>query len=224
MFTTDSLRTVAVGGQLLRIGAAGAAGRRAARAPRQPAAAAAHQRHRREPGAAAAVRRRARPGDRGRSGSTCPASAARRCRPGPYRFTGLCRLIAGMLTELGYDQADVLGISWGGGVAQQFAAVQRSRCRRLVLVSTANGALMVPARPRVLARMLTPRRYTDRGYLERIARRACTAAAPGPIRPAGRGDERAGNRVGSARGYLYQLAPGPAGRACRSCRCSASRR
>ena len=41
---------------------------------------------------------------------------------GPYRFTGLCRLIAGMLTELGYEQVDVLGISWGGGVAQQFAA------------------------------------------------------------------------------------------------------
>src|SRR5207249_917375 len=34
--------------------------------------------------------------------------------PGPYRFTGLCRLIARMLTELGYDRVDVLGISWGG--------------------------------------------------------------------------------------------------------------
>jgi poly(3-hydroxyoctanoate) depolymerase len=41
--------------------------------------------------------------------------------PGPYRFSGLCRLIAGMLTELGRDQADVLGISWGGAVAQHFA-------------------------------------------------------------------------------------------------------
>jgi pimeloyl-ACP methyl ester carboxylesterase len=27
---------------------------------------------------------------------------------GPYRFTGLCALIAGMLTELGYGQVDVL--------------------------------------------------------------------------------------------------------------------
>src|SRR6202034_4837519 len=65
----------------------------------------------------------------------------------PYRFTGLCRLIGRMLTTLGYDQADVLGISWGGGVAQHFALAQRSRCRRLVLVSTATGAIMVPARP-----------------------------------------------------------------------------
>ena len=46
--------------------------------------------------------------------------------PGPYRFTGLCRLIAGMLTALGHDQADVLGISWGGAVAQHFAAFQRT--------------------------------------------------------------------------------------------------
>src|SRR5215468_8149031 len=89
--------------------------------------------------------------------------------PVPYRFTGLCRLIARLLTELGHDEADVLGISWGGGVAQHFALTQRSRCRRLVLVSTGTGMLMVPARPAVLARMITPRRYLDRGYLSRVA-------------------------------------------------------
>ncbi len=61
--------------------------------------------------------------------------------PMPYRFTGLCRLIAGLLTELGHDRADVLGVSWGGAVAQHFAAFQRARCRRLVLVATATGAL-----------------------------------------------------------------------------------
>ncbi|HEY0999259.1 MAG TPA: alpha/beta fold hydrolase [Streptosporangiaceae bacterium] len=49
--------------------------------------------------------------------------------PGPYRITGLCRLIAGILTELGHDRADGLGISWGA-VAQHFAAFQRDRCRR----------------------------------------------------------------------------------------------
>jgi pimeloyl-ACP methyl ester carboxylesterase len=67
--------------------------------------------------------------------------------PGPYRFTGLCALIAGLLTELAVDVVDVLGISWGGAVAQHFAAFQRARCRRLVLVSTATGSLMVPGRP-----------------------------------------------------------------------------
>ena len=87
----------------------------------------------------------------------------------PYWVSGLCRLIAQMLTELGYDQVDVLGISWGGGVAQHFAAFQRARCRRLVLVATATGSLMVPARPSVLMHMVTPRRYLDRGYLQRVA-------------------------------------------------------
>jgi poly(3-hydroxyalkanoate) depolymerase len=126
----------------------------------------------------------------------------------PYRFTGLCALIAGLLTELGYDGAvDVLGISWGGGVAQHFAAFQRSRCRRLVLVSTATGALMVPAKPSVLAKMVTPRRYIDRGYLKHVAAEIYGGSArtdPELVTAA----MNAENRVGSARGYLYQLAAG----------------
>ena len=43
----------------------------------------------------------------------------------PYRFTGLSRLMARLLSALGHDEADVLGISWGGGVAQHFALLQR---------------------------------------------------------------------------------------------------
>jgi poly(3-hydroxyalkanoate) depolymerase len=125
----------------------------------------------------------------------------------PYRFTGLCSLVAKMLGTLGYDHADVLGISWGGAVAQHFAAFQRSRCRRLVLVSTATGALMVPARPAVLARMVTPRRYLDPGYLERAAPELYggTARTDAPRVAAAM---HANNRVGSPRGYLYQLAAG----------------
>jgi poly(3-hydroxyalkanoate) depolymerase len=125
----------------------------------------------------------------------------------PYRFTGLCALIARMLTELGYGTVDVLGISWGGGVAQHFAALQRARCRRLVLVSTATGALMVPARPSVLATMITPRRYTDRAYLEQNAARLYGGSArsdPARVTAA----MNAHNRVGSPRGYLYQLLAG----------------
>ena len=88
----------------------------------------------------------------------------------PYRFTGLCRLAGQMLDTLGYrGPVDVLGISWGGGVAQHFALTARRRCRRLVLVSTATGAIMVPARPAVLVRMITPRRYLDPEHLQRVA-------------------------------------------------------
>jgi poly(3-hydroxyalkanoate) depolymerase len=127
--------------------------------------------------------------------------------PVPYRFSGLCRLIARLLDELGYDQVDVLGISWGGGVAQHFAAFQRARCRRLVLVATATGALMVPARPSVLAHMVTPRRYLNRGYLERVAGEIYGGSARGdPARIAAAMHN--GNRVGPPGGYLYQLTAG----------------
>jgi poly(3-hydroxyalkanoate) depolymerase len=125
----------------------------------------------------------------------------------PYRFGGLCRLIARMLTALGHDRADVLGISWGGAVAQHFAAFQRHRCRRLVLVSTATGALMVPARPTVLARMLTPRRYIDPGYLRSVAPvlyGGSARTAPDRVLAYMHSD----SRVGSPQGYLYQLAAG----------------
>ena len=200
MSTTDSLRVVAVGDQLLRTSVR-AAGQAQARPPLllingigaslellQPFVDALDP--------AIEVIRFDVPGV---GGSPLPAR--------PYRFTGLCRLIAGMLTELGHDQADVLGISWGGGVAQHFAAVQRARCRRLVLVSTATGALMVPARPSVLAQMLTPRRYTDPGHLEQIAADLYGGSArTDPARVASA--MTAGNPGGSARGYLYQLAAG----------------
>jgi poly(3-hydroxyalkanoate) depolymerase len=125
----------------------------------------------------------------------------------PYRFTGLGRLIGQLLTELGHDRADVLGISWGGAVAQHFALTQRSRCRRLVLVSTATGMIMVPARPSVLARMATPRRYTDRDYLASVAGDLYGGSArtdPAGVTTA----MNAHNRVGSRLGYVYQLAAG----------------
>jgi poly(3-hydroxyalkanoate) depolymerase len=125
----------------------------------------------------------------------------------PYRFSGLARLLAGLLDELGYATVDVVGFSWGGGVAQQFALCHSRRCRRLVLAATATGSLMVPARPRVLARMATPRRYLRPEYLERVA----PELYGGSIRsdPA-RAREllQGGTRLGPRLGYVYQLAAG----------------
>jgi len=48
----------------------------------------------------------------------------------PYRFTTLALLQREMLHNLGHQQADVLGISWGGGLAQQFALFNPRLCRR----------------------------------------------------------------------------------------------
>jgi poly(3-hydroxyoctanoate) depolymerase len=87
----------------------------------------------------------------------------------PLRFRGLARLISGMLDALGHPAVDVLGISWGGALAQQFAHQYPSRCRRLILVSTSSGGISVPGKPGVLGKMLSPRRYLDPSYMATIA-------------------------------------------------------
>src|SRR5215831_10937697 len=87
----------------------------------------------------------------------------------PYRPSTLARLGARLLDQLGHEQVDVLGMSWGGAIAQQFAFQHGKRCRRLVLVATSPGHLMVPGKLTVLLKMATPRRYKDPDYMKRIA-------------------------------------------------------
>jgi poly(3-hydroxyalkanoate) depolymerase len=82
----------------------------------------------------------------------------------PYRMRGIARLAAGVLDHFDHAQADVFGVSWGGAAAQQFARSFGSRCRRLVLCATAPGVVMLPARPSVLLKMTTPRRYLSSDY------------------------------------------------------------
>src|SRR5271165_4018704 len=87
----------------------------------------------------------------------------------PYRPSTLARLSARLLDQLGHEQVDVLGVSWGGALAQQFAFGQAKRCRRLILAATSPGHLMVPGKLTVLLKMATPRRYKDPDYMQRIA-------------------------------------------------------
>jgi|EndMetStandDraft_8_1072994.scaffolds.fasta_scaffold251093_2 poly(3-hydroxyalkanoate) depolymerase len=84
----------------------------------------------------------------------------------PYRFAGLARLARRLLDELGYAcPVDVLGVSWGGGLAQTFAFRFPKHCRKLVLASTSPGALMIPGRLSVLSKLLSPRRYVDPDFI-----------------------------------------------------------
>jgi poly(3-hydroxyalkanoate) depolymerase len=87
----------------------------------------------------------------------------------PYSMARLAALATALPGELGYDRFDVLGISWGGALAQQIALQYPRRCRRLVLVATATGSLMIPARARVLAHLSSPRRHRDPAHAARIA-------------------------------------------------------
>jgi poly(3-hydroxyalkanoate) depolymerase len=124
----------------------------------------------------------------------------------PYTLATFSPVVAALLDRVGARGAvDVLGFSWGGGLAQHFAVQHRARVRRLVLAATGTGSLMVPASPWVLGRMLTPRRHRDPGYAERVA----ALLYGGTVRtdPARAAEAlHAESRLGPRRGYYYQLA------------------
>jgi poly(3-hydroxyalkanoate) depolymerase len=89
----------------------------------------------------------------------------------PYSFPYLAAVLGRLLSALGLggEGVDVLGLSWGGALAQQFAFQNPRRCRRLILASTGVGIGMVPATPAVLAKLLTPQRFMDPDYAARLA-------------------------------------------------------
>jgi len=125
----------------------------------------------------------------------------------PYGFPYLAWVLGRVLSKLGISVVDVLGLSWGGALAQQFAFQNPRRCRRLVLAATGTGALMVPAHPRVLAKMLTPRRFSDPDYAASIA----GELYGGTVRAHGDDVARLFVRqlhAGSKIGYLHQLLAG----------------
>jgi len=74
------------------------------------------------------------------------------------RMPAFARLLAQLLDTLDMDGdvVDLMGIGWGGLLAQQFARSERGRVRRLVLVSTSSGPLMFPGRLMSLWRLAQP--------------------------------------------------------------------
>ncbi|WP_158583393.1 alpha/beta fold hydrolase [Salinisphaera sp. Q1T1-3] len=76
--------------------------------------------------------------------------------PGVSRFQrmpALAALLVGLLDALGVAAVDVLGMGWGGLLAQQFARDHAHRLGRLVLVATSTGAIMLPGRLANLRRL-----------------------------------------------------------------------
>jgi poly(3-hydroxyalkanoate) depolymerase len=125
----------------------------------------------------------------------------------PYGFPYLAWVLGRVLSKLGIGVVDVLGLSWGGALAQQFAFQNPRRCRRLVLVATGTGAIMVPAHPRILAKMVTPRRFSDPDYAATIA----GELYGGTVRTNGEDVAQLFVRqlhAGSKIGYLHQLLAG----------------
>jgi poly(3-hydroxyalkanoate) depolymerase len=124
--------------------------------------------------------------------------------PLPYTIAGLSSWVTALMGRMGHRRFDVLGISWGGGLAQQLAVQSPRKVRRVVLVSTGTGMLMVPASPKVLRIMSTPRRHRDPAY----AREVAGTIYGGTMRTdpeRGSALLHAATRAGPKRGYYYQL-------------------
>ena len=129
--------------------------------------------------------------------------------PLPYGFPYLAAVLRRLLKKVGIRDTpvDVLGVSWGGALAQQFAFQNPRLCRRLILVSTGTGVFMVPGKPAVLAKMVTPRRFLDHKYAASIAGDLYGGAArtdPMVVKRLFDRQLMAGSRVG----YLHQLLAG----------------
>jgi poly(3-hydroxyoctanoate) depolymerase len=77
----------------------------------------------------------------------------------PLRMSGLAVVTERLLDELGLDQVDVLGYSWGGGLAQELARRAPGRVRRLVLCATGPGLGGPPPRPLAALMLATPARF-----------------------------------------------------------------
>jgi pimeloyl-ACP methyl ester carboxylesterase len=93
-----------------------------------------------------------------------PGTGESAALPRPVRMPELARLVGELLDVIGERRVDVLGYSWGGQLAQQFARDAADRVRRLILVSTTPG---LGGRPPSLAAALavsTPLYILSRPY------------------------------------------------------------
>ncbi|GJL95113.1 MAG: poly(3-hydroxyalkanoic acid) depolymerase [Hyphococcus sp.] len=83
----------------------------------------------------------------------------------PYRPWWVAYAARQILKRNGYDIVDVMGVSWGGGAAQQFAFQYMKRVNKLILAATSPGVIMVPGDIAALSKMSHPMRYTNQDYL-----------------------------------------------------------
>ena len=74
----------------------------------------------------------------------------------PYNPFTMSWTALSLLKRFGLDQVDVMGMSWGGSMAQHFALQHGAHVRRVVLAATSPGMMMIPGDPKMLAQMADP--------------------------------------------------------------------
>ncbi len=117
----------------------------------------------------------------------------------PYNAIMMARIAALILDRFDMPVVDVMGVSWGGAMAQQFALQNPSRVNRLILAATSAGMLMVPGNPKALIKMADPRRYIDPKFMDKHFKTLYGGSTEGK-----------GSHIGritppSKTGYFYQL-------------------
>jgi len=110
-----------------------------------------------------------------------------------------------VLRSLRIHEVDVIGLSWGGLLAQQLALTSPSTVRRLVLASTNMGWGSMPGGWRVVRTLASRARYTSRRDMQdALAQFGSDAATPSEALRTH--NEARLARPPSGRGYYSQLA------------------
>ena len=82
----------------------------------------------------------------------------------PLGMGALARVALALADSCSWKEFDVLGLSWGGLVAQQLAHDHPERVRRLVLAATTFGPGSFTLDPLVVALMSSPVRHTSKWF------------------------------------------------------------
>lgn len=117
----------------------------------------------------------------------------------PYNAAMVAWQTSELLRRFDCTAVDVMGLSWGGGMAQHFALQHPKEVRRLVLVATSAGMAMVPGTQATLARMAEPCTLAGASWMtEHFLSLYGTLVGKAS-------DHLARLQAPSARGYFYQL-------------------
>lgn len=117
----------------------------------------------------------------------------------PYTAVTMAMTAADLMTDLGYERMDVMGVSWGGAMAQHFAMQHAGRVRRVILAATSAGWFMVPGKISALSKMANPRRYIDPDFMAKNFATLYGGDLSGAAGHVGRVKPPTGT------GYFYQL-------------------